>query len=156
MLEGDSADTCTASVDGGLSGGSSVRWPGSEDPHRRYRKFIIAFDDFTILVENINVGISFYKLLYPLSRLFELTAPCWVARSCPVYWSHRPRCLHTYQYSAVLGDRFTKVDWLPKLLQCAKKIGTALMTKMRNTPNVTKVGDQIEKDTQNGHNWVNW
>ena len=29
----------SASVDGGLSGGSSVRRPGSEDPHRRQRKF---------------------------------------------------------------------------------------------------------------------
>ena len=29
----------SASVDGGPSGGSSVRKPGSEDPHRRQRKF---------------------------------------------------------------------------------------------------------------------
>ena len=39
MFEGDSADMCagkfTASVDGGPSGGSRVRTPGSEDPHRR-------------------------------------------------------------------------------------------------------------------------
>ena len=36
-------DTCaeiSASVNGGLSGGSSVRRPGSEDPHRRQRKFL--------------------------------------------------------------------------------------------------------------------
>ena len=55
MFEGDSADMCgnifsifltpahprniSASVDGGLSRGSSVRRPGSEDPHRRLRKF---------------------------------------------------------------------------------------------------------------------
>ena len=41
MFEGDSADMFagknSASVDGGLSAGSSVRLrrPGSEDPHRR-------------------------------------------------------------------------------------------------------------------------
>ena len=29
----------SAHVDGGPSGGSSVRRPGSEDPHRRERKF---------------------------------------------------------------------------------------------------------------------
>ena len=33
----------SASVDGGLSGGSSVRRPGSEGPHRRQRKFIYLF-----------------------------------------------------------------------------------------------------------------
>ena len=31
----------SAHVDGGLSGGSSVRRPGSEDPHPRERKFSI-------------------------------------------------------------------------------------------------------------------
>ena len=31
----------SAGVDGGLSGGSSVRRPGSEDPHRHQRKFSI-------------------------------------------------------------------------------------------------------------------
>ena len=39
MLEGDSAETCagkiSGNVDGGPSGGSCVRRPGSEDPHRR-------------------------------------------------------------------------------------------------------------------------
>ena len=35
MFEGDSADTCAASVDGGPSGGSRVRRSGSEEPHRR-------------------------------------------------------------------------------------------------------------------------
>ena len=40
MFEGDSADTCAgkfplSSVDGGPSGGSRVRRPGSEDPHPR-------------------------------------------------------------------------------------------------------------------------
>ena len=43
MFEGDSADTFTgkfsASFDGGPSGGSPLRRPGSEDPHRRERKF---------------------------------------------------------------------------------------------------------------------
>ena len=43
MFEGDSADTCGAnfrsSCLGGASGGTSVRRPGSEDPHRRERKF---------------------------------------------------------------------------------------------------------------------
>ena len=42
MFEGDFADTCAiffADVDGGLSGGSSVRRPGSKEPHRRHRKF---------------------------------------------------------------------------------------------------------------------
>ena len=32
----------SAHVDGGLSGGSRVRRPGSEDPHRRERKFFNA------------------------------------------------------------------------------------------------------------------
>ena len=40
MFEGDSADTC-AHVDGGLSGGSRVRRPGSEDPHWRELKFFL-------------------------------------------------------------------------------------------------------------------
>ena len=41
MFEGDSADTWAKKrVDGGLSGGLSVRKPGSEDPHRRQRTFI--------------------------------------------------------------------------------------------------------------------
>ena len=31
------------SVDGGLSGGSSVNRPGSEDPHRREQKFLGIF-----------------------------------------------------------------------------------------------------------------
>ena len=38
MFEGDSADALAGkfpSVDGGPSGGSSVRRAGSEDPHRR-------------------------------------------------------------------------------------------------------------------------
>ena len=34
MFEGDSADI-SAGVDGGLSGGSGVRRPGSEDPHQQ-------------------------------------------------------------------------------------------------------------------------
>jgi hypothetical protein len=43
MFEGDSADTCngkiSAGVDGGPSGGSSVRRHGSKDPHWCQRKF---------------------------------------------------------------------------------------------------------------------
>ena len=39
MFEGDSAKTCAASVDGGASGGSSVRKPRSKDPHQHERKF---------------------------------------------------------------------------------------------------------------------
>ena len=39
MFEGDSADMC--SVDGGPSGGSRVRRPGSEDPYRHERKFLL-------------------------------------------------------------------------------------------------------------------
>ena len=39
------SDTCakkiSTGVNGGLSGGSSVRRPGSEDPHRRQRKFVV-------------------------------------------------------------------------------------------------------------------
>ena len=35
MFEGESADICAAHVDGEPSRGSSVRRPGSEDPHRR-------------------------------------------------------------------------------------------------------------------------
>jgi hypothetical protein len=45
MFEGDSADMCIGkfplTLMGGLSGGSRVRRPGSEDPHRRERKFFI-------------------------------------------------------------------------------------------------------------------
>ena len=33
----------SAGVDGGLRGGSSVRRPGSEEPHRRQRKFCVPF-----------------------------------------------------------------------------------------------------------------
>ena len=44
MFEGDSADTCSRKFPlmlmGGASGGSSVRRPGSEDPHRHERKLI--------------------------------------------------------------------------------------------------------------------
>ena len=47
MFEGDSADKgcqqISAVVDLGLSGGSSVRRPGSEDPHQRQRKFISVY-----------------------------------------------------------------------------------------------------------------
>ena len=42
MFEGDSVDTAVEnfrSCGWGLSGGSSVHRPGSEDPHRRERKF---------------------------------------------------------------------------------------------------------------------
>jgi hypothetical protein len=43
MFEGDSADKCagkiSAHVDGGPSGGSSMRRPRSEDPHRRERNY---------------------------------------------------------------------------------------------------------------------
>ena len=39
MFEGDSADMCAGKFPlvsmGGLSGGSRVRRPGNEDPHRR-------------------------------------------------------------------------------------------------------------------------
>ena len=44
MFRADFADTCivkiSAGVDGGLSGGSSLRRPKREDPHRRQRKFL--------------------------------------------------------------------------------------------------------------------
>ena len=47
MFEGDSADTCTvkisAHVDGGPRGGSRVRKPGNEDPHRRERNVLNCF-----------------------------------------------------------------------------------------------------------------
>ena len=33
--------TISAGVNGGLSGGSSVRRPGSQDPHRRQRNFLL-------------------------------------------------------------------------------------------------------------------
>jgi hypothetical protein len=43
MFEGDFADTCSGKisphVDEGLSGGSSVRRPGSEDLHRHEQIF---------------------------------------------------------------------------------------------------------------------
>jgi hypothetical protein len=56
MFEGDSADTC-ASVDGGPSGGSRVRRPGSEDPHRRWRKFK-KFQTATLNLRLVEIGQS--------------------------------------------------------------------------------------------------
>ena len=45
MIEGDSADTCAGKFQlvsmGGLAPGSRMRRPGSEDPHWRYRKFLV-------------------------------------------------------------------------------------------------------------------
>ena len=38
MFEGDMRRKISAGVDGGPSGGSRVRRPGSKDPHRRQRK----------------------------------------------------------------------------------------------------------------------
>ena len=53
MFEGDSAGTCawkiSSHVDGGPSGGSSVRRPGSGDPHRREQKF-----DNSAILQNID------------------------------------------------------------------------------------------------------
>ena len=45
MFEGDFADTCTfaALMSMGPSGGSSMRRPGSEDPHRCERKYFLWF-----------------------------------------------------------------------------------------------------------------
>ena len=52
----------SAHVDGGLSGGSRVRRPGSEDPHRRERKFIIIIQsDYN--TKRPGFGLGFCKAL---------------------------------------------------------------------------------------------
>ena len=58
----------SAHVDGGLSGGSRVRRPGSEDPHRRERKFVkFCYPDvdgvWNLRLDSINLhrGIVFVK-----------------------------------------------------------------------------------------------
>jgi hypothetical protein len=44
----------SAHVDGGLSGGSRARRPGSEDPYRRERKFFILV--FLLQIKTITVS----------------------------------------------------------------------------------------------------
>ena len=49
MFKDDFADMCaknSAGVDGGPSGGASVRRPVSGDPHRRQRNYIIKLKTF--------------------------------------------------------------------------------------------------------------
>ena len=52
MIEVDFADTC-----GGRSGGSSMRRPGSEDPHRRERKFQ-GLASIALALESFFAGLS--------------------------------------------------------------------------------------------------
>ena len=49
------SENVSAGVDGGLSEGSSVRRPGSEDPHLRQRKFSLILLEWVkpILLQNI-------------------------------------------------------------------------------------------------------
>ena len=57
-VDGDSAETCAGKFPlmsmGGLSGGSRVRRPGSEDPHRCERKFcqhnFIKFQNYSVFL----------------------------------------------------------------------------------------------------------
>ena len=65
----------SAHVDGGLSGGSRVRRPGSEDPHRRERKFpscySAAFLLFLYVVDDyfyfVPIQICVFNMLFPSS-----------------------------------------------------------------------------------------
>ena len=45
----------SAGVNGGMSGGSSMHRPGSEDPHRRQRKFITSVEKGKLAKSNWNV-----------------------------------------------------------------------------------------------------
>ena len=60
MFESDSADMCaekiSASFDGGPSGVSCMRRPGSEDPHRRERKFSFLLVLVTTAIQNHRRG----------------------------------------------------------------------------------------------------
>jgi hypothetical protein len=63
MFEGDSADMC---VNEGPSGGSCVRRPGSEDPHRPWRKLLI----FLYLIQkcfDIKMSIMPIFVIHPLT-----------------------------------------------------------------------------------------
>ena len=47
-------------VDGGPSGGSIVRRPGSEDPHRREQKFLKELANAFLVVQFFQ-GVSFFR-----------------------------------------------------------------------------------------------
>ena len=63
MFEGDSAH-----VDGGPSGGSSMRRPGSEDPYRRERKFSLS-----LLHLNLDLKVGEKIKLYFVSISYTYT-----------------------------------------------------------------------------------
>ena len=66
----------SAHVDGGLSRGSRVRRPGSEDPHRRELKFLF------IKVIEFNVKKSCQlKSELPLIHYFQIAKPSPITRS---------------------------------------------------------------------------
>ena len=65
MFEGDFADTCTSAalMSMGPSGGSSMRRPGSKDPHRRERNskvFMIELVHLYYQYGDVNVSYSMY------------------------------------------------------------------------------------------------
>ena len=55
----------SASVDGGLSGGSRVGRPGSEDPHRRQRKLFQELSHFDYVPFNSNVACLYKGCIVP-------------------------------------------------------------------------------------------
>ena len=57
-----------AGVDGGMSGGPSVRRPGSEDPHRLCQGFDVC--GYIKVIPNISYHIS-YIINYPLFKLIK-------------------------------------------------------------------------------------
>ena len=63
----------SAGVNGGLSEGSSVRRPGSADPHRRQRKYCIISVSFSF--SNVSLGSSLtllWPLIYTYLRAYKL------------------------------------------------------------------------------------
>ena len=48
----------SVSVDGGPSGGSRVRRPGSEDPHQRDGNNIIYTNDIIIMLSNFSICVN--------------------------------------------------------------------------------------------------
>ena len=53
----------SAHIDGGLSGGSSVRRPGSNDPHRRQRNFVFP-SDIALIKTKLAYSRGYFMLTY--------------------------------------------------------------------------------------------
>ena len=62
----------SAGVDGGLNGGSSVRRPRSEDPHRRQRKFYVCCQAQILSVLNWCSGQKLVKALFKCQEIPEI------------------------------------------------------------------------------------